>query len=95
MKNIDQLRMEIDQIHLQMNTLLLQRLQLVEQIWKIKIQQNLNFSDPEREHQMQIKFVESTENPDQKEFLKKLHSEIILQSKLFLTKKMEMAHEQK
>ena len=95
MKSIDQLRTEIDQIHLQMNNLLLQRLQLAEQIWQIKNQLNLNFTDLQREEQMLAHFVSSVDRQNEKDFLKKLHSEIILQSKLFLTKKMETTHGQK
>lgn len=95
MKNIDHLRLEIDQIHLQLNQLLLKRLHLAEEIWSIKQLQDQNLTDSVREQKMIDLFLKIEASDLEKEFLKNIHAAILQSSKNCLMQKMKATYDNK
>ena len=57
MDTIASLRQEVDQVHIELKTLLLRRRDLTMAIWKIKQEQGVPFLSPEREAQILVDFL--------------------------------------
>lgn len=89
MQDIEKLRAEIDQIHQEMAELFKQRLQLTEQIWKIKKEHQLPMLDQKREdnivHGFDLKAADSAEKAALQNFFKS----ILIENKIYLETKLK------
>lgn len=63
MKTIVSLRHEIDQVHKELQTLLMRRRDLTMAIWKIKQEQGLPFFNVEREEEIIAEFLKLENTP--------------------------------
>ncbi len=63
MDTIASLRQQVDQVHKELQALLLRRRDLTMAIWKIKQDQGLPFLSPEREEQILSEFLKQSATP--------------------------------
>lgn len=73
MKKLEQLRSEIDQIHIELRDLLLRRRDLTLEIWKIKKENEYPFVAPEREQALLDQFLSHKELEKDPEFRKAMN----------------------
>lgn len=91
METIASLRQEIDQVHKELQTLLVRRRDLTMAIWKIKQEQGLPFFNAEREEQIIAEFLELENTPGQDpafdELLKGVMNSILREYEKYLKSK--------
>lgn len=91
MDTIASLRQEVDQVHNELQALLLRRRDLTMAIWKLKQEQGLPFFSPEREEQILADFVKQSPNhahdPLFDEVLKGIMSTILREFERYLKAK--------
>lgn len=90
MKTLEQLRSEIDQIHIELRDLLLRRRDLTLEIWKIKKENNHPFIAPEREQALLDQFLSHKElekDPDFRKAMNEIMTCILTEYKEYLFKK--------
>ncbi len=84
MKDIDQLRYEVDKVNLDMKNLFQKRLKLTMEIWKIKKIQSMSFFDEARETKIIHRFDSEIENPIEKKSVQNFFKSVIHETKTFL-----------
>lgn len=89
MHEIEKLRSEIDEIHIELTGLLKKRLALTHQIWQIKKAQQTSFVDPKREEQIFRALEKSTEDEAEKLVLKNVFTLLLSETKIYLGKKLK------
>lgn len=92
MKSIEQLRLEIDQIHDDLRELLLRRRDLTLAIWKIKKETGYPLIAPEREKAILEQFLshkELEQDPEFREAMSKIMTSILTEYKTYLSKKTQ------
>ncbi len=89
MSNIESLRAELDLIHQDLFALLKQRFAITEEIWKIKIEQKLPFTDDAREHKVFHQFDQEISDPAQKAAVQAILKAIVLENKKYLEVKLK------
>ena len=89
MREIEKLRSEIDQLHIDLATLFRRRLQITERIWKIKKEQGLPFFDAEREQMIVHRFDAEVVDLDERAALQDFLKSVIVENKKYLEKKLK------
>lgn len=89
MQEIEKLRAEIDEIHVELTKLLKRRLGLTYQIWKIKQAQQISFLDSRREELILEKLNHASNDFDEKNFLQLVFKNILSESKKYLEAKIK------
>lgn len=90
MKTLEQLRMEIDEIHEELRELLLRRRDLTLAIWEIKNKNNYPLIVPEREQEILKQFLDHKElekDPEFRETLNGIMVSLLDEYKKYLIKK--------
>lgn len=91
METIASLRQEIDQVHKELQALLVRRRDLTMAIWKIKQEQGLPFFNAEREEQIIAEFLKLENTPGQDpafdELLKGVMNSILREYEKYLKSK--------
>lgn len=86
---INKLRTQIDQIHVDLGRLFLQRLQLNLKIWELKKQHQLPLLDSTRESEIIHRFDAKAENENEKMALQNFFKTILIESKNYTGKQLK------
>ena len=89
MQEIEKLRSEIDQIHLELAALFRRRLQITEKIWEIKKSQGLPFFDATRDQDIIRQFDEHVSDPTEQQVLKNFLKSVLAENKKYLEMKIK------
>lgn len=89
MQEIEKLRSEIDQIHVEMARLFLRRLVVTEKIWQIKKAHQLPLIDQQREQSIIHKFDTSSLGMNEQLALQNFFKNLISENKKFLEAKIK------
>ncbi len=89
MQEIEKLRSEIDQIHLELAALFRRRLQITEKIWEIKKSQGLPFFDATREQAIIRQFDEHVSDPTEQQVLQNFLKSVLAENKKYLEMKIK------
>jgi chorismate mutase len=89
MQEIEKLRSEIDQIHLEMAALFRRRLQITEKIWEIKKSQDLPFFDAAREDAIIHQFDGQVSDPVEQKVLQNFLKSVLNENKKYLEMKLK------
>lgn len=89
MEKIDQLRCEIDQIHVDMARLFRHRLQLTQKIWEIKETNTMPLVDPLRETKIIHQFDQHIQDPSEKLAVQNFFKNILSETQIFLKAKLK------
>ncbi len=87
MQEIEKLRSEIDQIHVEMVGLFRRRLKLAREIWKLKVAHALPMIDPAREEKIRHRFDHEITDQLEQKAVQNLLKHIISESKTCLEAK--------
>jgi chorismate mutase len=83
-QKIDQLRTEIDQIHVDMARLFRQRLLLSQKIWEIKKNNNIPLIDSDREKKIIHQFDLLIDDPNEQLAVQRFLKNILIETQSFL-----------
>ena len=89
MEKIDQLRSEIDQIHVDMNRLFRQRLLLTQKIWEIKKTEAMPFIDVDREQKIIHRFDSEISDQQEQMTVQNFFKNILTETQIFLKAKLK------
>jgi chorismate mutase len=89
MQEIENLRGELDQIHSELASLLRRRLVLTQEIWKIKIEKQLPFTDEKRELAIFHKFDDVIAEMDERQVVQNVLKCIVSESKKYTELKLK------
>jgi chorismate mutase len=89
MQEIDKLRAEMDQIHIELGLLLQKRLDLTLKIWRIKKAEHLPLVDMNREEFILQNIKNSVTDSDQQIFLTQVFKNILVETKKYLEAKLK------
>lgn len=89
MNEIEKIRLEIDQIHIQLVDLFRRRLVLSRKIWELKKRDNLPFIDTKRESKIVHQFDSVIVDTDEQKSVQNLFACILKESKDFLEAKFK------
>lgn len=89
MQEIENLRGELDQIHNELAGLLRRRLVLTQEIWKIKIEKQLPFTDEKRELAIFHKFDDLIAEMDERQVVQNVLKCIVSESKKYTESKLK------
>jgi chorismate mutase / prephenate dehydratase len=89
MQEIDKLRSEIDQIHVELARLFKQRLALTKKIWEIKKAKKLPFFDKQREDAIIHQFDSSTSDNDEQIAMQSFFKCILTETRKYLEAKLK------
>lgn len=88
MQEIEKLRSEIDQIHVEITRLFRHRLEVTSQIWEIKKAQSLPLFDEKREDQIIHRFDEALSSPEEKQAVQNFQKFILTETRKYLETKL-------
>lgn len=89
MQEIEKLRAELDQIHIEMTTLFRKRLAVTQKIWEIKKARELPFFDPKREDEIIHRFDSSISSSEERLAVQNFLKSILAETKKFLEVKLK------
>jgi chorismate mutase / prephenate dehydratase len=89
MQEIEKLRAEIDQIHLEMVQLFRRRLQVARKIWEIKKSTGKPMLDVARETQIAHRFDSEILDPIEQQATQRFLRQILMQSRQYLEAKLK------
>jgi chorismate mutase len=89
MQEIDKLRSQIDQLHIDLTTLFRKRLEITEKIWEIKKSQKLAFFDPTREEAIIHQFDKSLASENEKIAVQNFLKSVLTETKKYLEVKIK------
>jgi chorismate mutase len=89
MQEIEKLRHDVDQIHNELTRLFRQRLEITEQIWKIKQTRSLPFFDLKREEEIIHRFDDSISSIEEKKAVQNFLRSILKETKNYLEVKLK------
>ncbi len=89
MQEIEKLRAEMDQIHIELGLLLKRRLDITQEIWQIKKENQIPFFDSNREELILQKMKNLVQDSDQKIFLNQVFKNILVETKKYLQVKLK------
>lgn len=89
MQEIEKLRLEIDQIHVELARLFKQRLSVTEKIWQIKKANSLPLIDQRREQTIVHRFDTETSNLAEQLALQNFFKSLIFENKKYLEAKIK------
>ena len=89
MEKIDQLRAEIDQIHVDLARLFRQRLRLIQKIWEIKRVSTLPLIDAEREHKIIHQLDSTIQDPQEQITVQNFFKNILSETQNYLKAKLK------
>jgi chorismate mutase len=84
MQEIEKIRSEIDEIHVELARLFRQRLVLAQKIWELKKDQNISYLDSNRESKIIYKFDAVISQNEEKEAVQNFFKCILLETKKYL-----------